>query len=43
MKHPAPFSNANNSSILGEGMRVKIPFFVPVAGVTEGNMEFCFL
>ena len=43
MKYFVPLSNANNSSILGKGMRAKVPFLVPVAGVTEGSKEFSFL
>ena len=34
---------ANNSSVLGEGMKVKVHFLVPVAGVTECFKELSFL
>ena len=37
MKYLASFSSANSSPILGRGISVKGPFFVPAAGVNAGS------
>ena len=43
VKNFTPLSKANNLSILGKGMRVSVPFLVPVAEEIVGNSELSFL
>ena len=42
VKHFAPLSKVNNSSIFGRGIRVRLTFLVPVASVIGVTMNWVF-